>query len=352
VKISLDALGGDFAPHVTTAGALEFVREIPDVEVILTGPQKQIETLLGKGHTRISVVDAPEMIDMAEKASAQIRNKKNTSMYRCVDLVVKGEAQACVSAGSSGAFMALSLLLLKRLLDIERPALVTPFPTLKEPCYCLDMGANVDCKPEHLVHFALMGHAYAQVIKNVQRPRIGLISNGEEEGKGNELCRETHALLKQVPQINYAGYCEGRDIFSGEFDVVVCDGFVGNVILKTSEGLAEAIISLLKQGFSSSLMGKLGYLMAKGALRPLKKKLDYAEYGAAPLLGVGGVSMICHGRSSSLAIKNALKSASHYCRQGLMEKLKAALELNNSARTSSSAVSGSDPTAPPQKGLG
>jgi len=328
VKISLDAFGGDLAPEVNIRGALDFVNE-SQAHVILTGDEGKLKSLLGAGHPRISIVHAPELIDMAEKASAQLRNKKNTSMYKCVDLVVQGEANASLSAGSSAAFMALSLLLLKRLKDVERPALVTPVPTLKPfPTYCLDMGANVDCKATHLVDFALMGHAYGQVMRGIKKPRIGLISNGEEESKGNELTRETHSLLKQIPSINYAGYCEGRDIFTGEYDVIICDGFVGNVILKTAEGLGEAIMELLKQSFSSSISGKLGYLLAKSSLRPLKKKLDYAEYGAAPLLGIGGLSLICHGRSSTLAIKNALHMAEKTAKEGLVDRLREALDLS------------------------
>ena len=338
MKIALDAFGGDFAPEVNIRGSLDFVGE-SRAEVILTGPEEKLKALLGKGHPQISIVDAPDLIDMAEKASAQLRNKKKSSMYKCVELVDEGVANACISAGSSAAMMALSVLLFKRLKDVERPALITPVPTLKEdPCYCLDMGANVDCKPIHLLHFALMGHAYAQVLKGIPRPRIGLISNGEEESKGNELCRETHQLIKQIPNINYGGYCEGRDIFSGDWDVVVCDGFVGNVILKTAEGLGEAIMELLKKSFSSSIMGSAGYLLARSSLKPLKKKLDYAEYGAAPLLGVGGVSLISHGRSNQLAIKNALHSAERNHREGLVQKLSDALDLVNLNKSATSST--------------
>jgi phosphate acyltransferase len=337
VKISLDAFGGDFAPDVNIRGTLEFLKE-SSADVILTGPQDKLKQLIDKSHerqlqSRIQIVDAPEIIDMAEKASSNLRNKKTSSMYKCVDLVVQKEADACISAGSSAAMMALSLLLLKRLKDVERPALVTPIPTRKDPCFALDMGANVDCKPIHLVHFALMGHAYAQAIRGIEKPRIGLISNGEEETKGNELTRETHAILKTIPRINYGGYCEGRDIFTGEWDVVVCDGFVGNVILKTAEGLAETLMELLKESFSSKLTGKIGYLLAKSSLKPLKKKLDYAEYGAAPLLGIGGISLISHGRSSAHAIKNALHAAEKTAKEGLVERLNAALDLTHLSQT-------------------
>lgn len=333
MKISLDAFGGDYAPEVNIRGALDFVAE-SESEVVLVGPQGKLKELLNKSHPKISILDAPEIIPMAEKASAQLRNRKNSSMYKCVELVASKEADACISAGSSGAFMALSLLLLKRIHEVERPALITPFPTLKDKTtYCLDMGANVDCKPIHLVHFALMGHAYAQT-DTLRQPRVGLMSNGEEEGKGNDLTRQTHEILKTVERLNYAGYCEGRDIFSGNYDVIVCDGFVGNVILKTAEGLGEAIVELLKEGFSSSLQGKLGYLLSKGSLKPLKKKLDYSEYGAAPLLGVGGLSMICHGRSTASAIKNALHVTEEHIKDRLVERLHEALDFGEAPKPS------------------
>jgi len=330
VRISLDAFGGDLAPEVNIRGALEFLNESPEAKVILTGPIKKLEKLIGKNlSSRLSLIDAPDLIDMAEKASGNLRHRKDSSLYKCIDLAAQGKTDACVSAGSSAAMMALSLLLMKRIKNVERPALVTPVPTLKDPTYCLDMGANVDCKPIHLLHFALMGHAYAQVIKSIPRPRIGLISNGEEDTKGNELTRETHGLLKSIPEINYSGYCEGRDIFTGEYDVIVCDGFVGNVILKTAEGLGETLMDLLKESFSSSLTAKVGYLLAKNSLRPLKKKLDYAEYGGAPLLGIGGISIICHGRSTWAAIKNALHAAEKNYKEGLVTKLNEAMNFKS-----------------------
>ncbi|MCC6276666.1 MAG: phosphate acyltransferase PlsX [Oligoflexia bacterium] len=326
MKISVDAYGGDHAPEVNIRGALDFLNQ-SQCHVLLTGNEAELKSLVGKGHPRLTIVDAPEKIDMAEKASPQLRTRKNTSMYRCVDLVVQKEAQACLSAGSSAAFMALSVLLLKRLGQVERPALITPIPTIKDyPTYCLDMGANVDCKPLHLVHFALMGHCYTQIIRGITRPRLAVLSNGEEESKGNDLTRETHEILKSLPGINYAGYCEGRDIFTGDFDVVVSDGFVGNVVLKTAEGLSEALMNLLKQSFTSSTLGKIGFLLARSNLRSLKTKLDYAQYGAAPLLGVGGLSLICHGRSSAEAIKNGLRTAEKALHEGLVHKMSDKLE--------------------------
>lgn len=320
MKIALDAFGGDNGPEVIIRGALDFLKD-SKAELYLTGPENKIKSLLGKNHNRITIIDAPDLIDMAEKASSQLRNRKESSMYKCVDLVSQGKAHACLSAGSSAAMMALSVLLLKRIHDLERPALVTPLPNIKGTTYCLDMGANVDCKPIHLVHFALMGHAYAQSFSGIEKPRIGLMSNGEEEGKGNELTRETHTVLKSIKQLNYLGYCEGGDIYNGRFDVIVCDGFVGNIILKTSEGLAETLMDLLKESFTSTVLSKLGYLLAKSSLRSMKKKIDYAQYGGVPLLGVNGISLISHGRSSSVAITNALRAAETCIDSNLVEKL-------------------------------
>lgn len=324
ITISLDAFGGDQAPEVNIQGALDFVQE-SKAKVILTGPEDRISKLLGNGHSQISVVHAPDLIGMAEKPSSQLRHRTESSMFKCIDLVAQNKADACVSAGSSGAYMALSLLLLKRLGDVERPALITPMPTMKDPCLCLDMGANVDCKPIHLVHFALMGHAYAQVFRKLDRPKIALMSNGEEEEKGNDLTRSTHQILKKIPEINYVGYCEGRDIFTGDIDVIVSDGFVGNVILKTAEGLAETLMGFLRVGFEGSWKGNISYLLMKPFLKQLKSKLDYAQYGGAPLLGIGKVSIVCHGRSTRVAIKNALHTAERNVRENLVGRLEKAL---------------------------
>ncbi len=331
MKIAIDAFGGDHAPLVNIDGVLDFIKE-SKAHVILTGPADKLKNLVpahlhAQPNSQISIVDAPELVGMEEKASSSLRHRKDTSMYKAIELVKEGKADACLSAGSSAAFMALSVLLLGRVGDIERPALVTPLPTLKFPCYALDMGATVDCKPLHLVHFALMGHAYASVIRGIASPRIGLISNGEEDSKGNDLTRETNELLKKIPSLNYAGYMEGKDIFTGEFDVAVCDGFVGNVILKTAEGLGESLMELMKQSFTSSIQGKIGYLLARSSMKPLKKKLDYAEYGAAPLLGLAGISLICHGRSNSLAIKNALHTAEKTVSENLVGRLELSLKM-------------------------
>jgi glycerol-3-phosphate acyltransferase PlsX len=328
VRLALDAFGGDHGPRVVVQGVFDFIKE-SSAEVYLTGPIEKLRQIIPDQHKQIILVDAPDIIAMEEKASSSIRNRKDSSMYKAVQLVKDKQADACLSAGSSASFMALSVLVLGRLGEIERPALVTPFPTLKDPCYVLDVGATVDSKPIHLAHFALMGQAYAQILKGIPKPKVALISNGEEDTKGNEVTRETNEILKNISGLNYVGYCEGKDLFSGEYDVAICDGFVGNVILKTAEGLAETLMELLKKCFLSQWQSKIGYLLARSSMKPLKKKLDYAEYGAAPLLGVSGISLICHGRSNSLAIKNALHSAEKTVQEDLVSKLSLALSLMN-----------------------
>lgn len=256
----------------------------------------------------IDVVHASEVVGMHDSASDAVRKKKDSSIRVAFDLVKRGAANAVVSTGNSGATMAAGMFVLKRIPGIDRPAIATVVPNLKDQTLVLDVGGNVDCKPLHLVQFALMGSVYAVQMLGKGEPRIGLLSNGEEETKGNELTREANQILKKTP-LNYIGYTEGRDIYNAHVDVVVCDGFVGNVVLKVSEGLAEAIGSILRAEFSSRFLSRLGYLLARPALKAFKKKVDYAEYGGAPLLGVQGTAMICHGSSSPKAIMNAIKMA-------------------------------------------
>jgi len=253
-----------------------------------------------------------------------VRKKKNSSICIAFDLVKQGKVNAVVSSGNSGATMAAGMFILKRIPGSERPAIATVVPNLKDQTIILDIGGNVDCRPPHLVHFALMGSVYASQMLGKTRPRVGLLSNGTEESKGNELTREANQLLKSSP-LNYAGYIEGRDIYNGTVDVVVCDGFVGNVVLKTSEGLAEALGLMLRKEFGARLLPKLGYLLAKPALSAFRRKVDYAEYGGAPLLGVQGTAMICHGSSNPTAIMNAVKmahdSVTHQVNKRLIERL-------------------------------
>ncbi len=310
MKVALDAMGGDFAPDVTIAGAIEAVSEY-DLEVVLVGDRRRLEeSLKGKRYPseRISIHHASEVVEMHEAPSVAIRRKKDSSIRRAIELVKKQEADAAVSAGHSGVAMATALFILGKLPNVDRPAIATIMPSLTGYFLLIDVGANVDCKPENLREFAHMGNAYYKAVFNAPSPRIALLSIGEEDTKGNELTKESFKLLKNT-DINFTGNIEGKDIFSGNADVIVCDGFIGNIVLKVSEGLAETILKMLKREISNVTTGKLGYMMIKPALRNFKKRTDYSEYGGAPLLGINGTCIISHGRSSARAIKNAIRVA-------------------------------------------
>jgi len=272
-------------------------------------------------------VHASEVVGMDESPAQAIRKKKDSSLRVCFELVRSGEAGAVVSAGNSGAAMAASIFLLKKIKGVDRPAIAVSLPTMKDPAIVLDAGGNVDCKPIHLFQFALMGEVYAKYVLKKDRPRVGLLSNGEEEGKGNDLTREAHALLKNA-SINYIGYIEGREIYQGGVDVVVTDGFVGNVVLKLSEGLVEAVTTMLKNEIMSGFFSRIGYLLSRGAFRNLKKKIDYAEYGGAPLLGIDGVCIISHGRSNAKAMRNAILRAHEYSKNRVNVHLSEEIEKN------------------------
>lgn len=316
MKIAVDAMGGDFAPAAVVEGSVQAARDL-NLPIILVGDRERIEAELkkhGYAGRNISIKHASEVIGMAESPTQAVRKKKDSSLKVCFELVRSGEAGAVVTAGNSGAAMAAGIFLFKRIKGVDRPAIAVSVPTMKLPAVLLDVGGNVDCKPCHLLQFAVMGGVYAKYALKKDNPKIGLLSNGEEEAKGNELTRETHALIKKT-DLNYVGYVEGRDIYRGEVDVVVTDGFVGNVVLKLSEGLVEAVTTMLKEEIMASMPSKIGYMLAKGAFQKLKKKIDYAEYGGAPLLGIEGVCIISHGRSSPKAIKNAILRASE-CASG------------------------------------
>jgi glycerol-3-phosphate acyltransferase PlsX len=329
MRVAVDAMGGDNAPGVEVEGAVAAAREY-GVSVTLVGDSDRLRLELAKhdcSGLNISVTHASEVVDMHDSASDAVRKKKDSSIRVAFDLVRNGEADAVVSAGNSGATMAVGMFVLKRLSAIDRPAIATIFPTLRGRTLVLDVGANVDCKAIHLVQFAIMGEVYAKYVMGVESPKVGLLSNGEEASKGNDLTRETSAILKNV-SFNYAGYVEGRDIFSGLADVVVCDGFVGNVVLKLSEGLAEAIGTMLKDEIKRGFLTKIGGLLARKAFRNFKKKVDYSEYGGAPLLGIDGVAMICHGGSTPKAIKNAIRFAHDYALKGVNQKMAEKLQEN------------------------
>lgn len=329
MRIAVDAMGGDNAPKVEVAGAVAAAREF-SIPVTLVGDRDLLAAELAGHDTAgldISIHHASEVVGMHDSASDAIRKKKDSSIRVAFELVKSGEAVAVVSAGNSGATMAAGMFVLKRLSGIDRPAIAQVFPTISGHTVVLDIGGNVDCKPVHLVQFAIMGEVYARHILGIQKPRVGLLSNGEEESKGNDLTRETSQILKNVA-FEYAGYIEGRDIFAGHVDVVVCDGFVGNIVLKLSEGLAEAVGTMLKEEIKKSLVCKIGYLLSRSAFSRFKKKVDYAEYGGAPLLGINGVGMICHGGSNIKAIKNAIHFASEYVQKGVNQRMAEKIQEN------------------------
>lgn len=318
MKIAVDAMGGDHAPREVVSGALLAAREL-EVPIILVGRESLIREELaraGANHPLISVVNASEVVEMCEQPAIAMRKKKDSSMRVGLNLVASGEASSFVSAGNSGAVMAGALYVLKKVEGIDRPAITATIPTPSGPIVLIDAGANVDCKPAHLVQFGIMGEAYARKILGIASPRIGVVSIGEEESKGTDLTRETGERLRQT-RLNFIGNVEGRDFFSGKADVFVCDGFVGNVVLKTMEGMATALGHFLKTEIKKSAPAMLGALLAGGAIRNVKKRLDYTEYGGAPLLGVRGGVVICHGSSDAKAIKNGIRMATSLSRGGV-----------------------------------
>ena len=319
MKIALDAMGGDYAPAVTVEGALEAVSEIQGLSVVLVGNEVELANeLRGKNFSvsSIHIKHASQVVDMDEAPLTALRRKKDSSIKVAIELVKSGEADAMVSAGNSGVVMATALFLLGKLPGVERPAIAAVMPTLKGCFILIDAGANVDCRATHLLQFAIMGEAYAKSIFNVGSPKIGLLGIGKEDAKGNELTKEAFKLIKDSG-LNFIGNIDGKDIFLGDADVVVSDGFVGNIALKISEGLAEAMTKMLKREISEKSTGRIGYLFLKNALKSFKKKTDYSEYGGAPLLGISKPCIISHGRSTAKAIKNALKLADEFYIKGV-----------------------------------
>ncbi len=311
MRIALDAMGGDHAPEEVVNGAWDFVEAYPQHHVVLVGDEARISKLLeGRDHgERLSVVHAPGVIEMGEHPAQAVRRKKDASIVVCADLVRTQQAQAVVSAGNTGAAMASSLLRIGRIRGIDRPAIGSPMPTVQGPCVIVDAGANADCRPVNLLQFAIMGSIYMEKVMGVAQPRIGLLNIGEESTKGNELALEAYGLLEQAQRINFIGNIEGRDILMGKADVVVCDGFVGNVVLKFAEGMGKALFSLIKTEITGDLKSRMGALLVRDGLKRVAQRVDYTEYGGAPLLGIKGVSIISHGSSNRKAIRNALKAA-------------------------------------------
>ena len=304
-------MGGDHAPDEIIQGALLAAREY-SVQITLVGQEElvrgRLRTLSPSVPDNIDFVDAPQVVTMEDTALAPLRRKRNSSIRVCANLVAEGRADAFVSAGHTGATMTSAYKVLGTIDGVSRPALAAIVPSLKGHTILLDVGANVDTKPSHLREFAVMGHFYAQMLFGIEAPRVGLLSIGEEEGKGNELTKETFRVLKETG-LNFMGNAEGRDIYNGNADVVVCDGFIGNVVLKASESLGEFVSKTLRAEVTRTPLRKLGALLAKGAFDDVKRRMDYSEYGGAPLLGVKGGCIVCHGRSSAKAIKNAVRVA-------------------------------------------
>ncbi|NQT29763.1 MAG: phosphate acyltransferase PlsX [Candidatus Saganbacteria bacterium] len=321
VRIAVDAMGGDFAPSEIVKGAILASQEL-SVEVILVGNPEKINSELRKygEKGKIPIVSASQVIEMDEAPAQAVKQKKDASINVAVSLVKQGKADAVVSAGNTGAIMAAALFKLGRIPGIERPAIATEFPLPSGTVLLLDMGANVDCKPKNLEQFAIMGNHYAKQVLHIKNPRVGLLNIGEEKEKGNELTRETWPLLKQLP-INFIGNLESKEILRGKADVVICDGFVGNLILKFSESLVSSMFQIIKTELSRGIMNKIGMAFLMPTLFRLRKKLSYDEYGGAPLLGTNGVVFKAHGRSKALAIKNAIRETAEAAKGNMTQKI-------------------------------
>lgn len=321
MPIFVDAMGGDRAPDTVLAGVQLAAKEVRS-EIVLVGDESALNCLLKKFSHRPRVLHCSENIEMSESPVQAVRAKKDSSIVKGLRAAAETPGSAFFSAGHSGAVFAAALLEMGRLKGAERPAIATTLPTLTGHCLLLDAGANVDCRPNHLVEFALMGNTYMKIARKKQNPVVGILSNGEEETKGTELTRAAHALLKSEQGINYVGYVEGKEIFQGRLDVVVTDGFTGNIVLKSAEGLGKAISTTIRRELGHSIWTKLGAVFAMPALHKVQRKLDYAEVGSAPLLGVDGNCFIGHGRSSPKAIKNGILRAQEAIELGLHEKLR------------------------------
>jgi phosphate acyltransferase len=328
--IAVDAMGSDTAPLPEIEGAIQ-AAQAEHAEVLLVGPQDVLNRELarrGAKGLRIEVVHASEAVTMEDEAAKAFRRKRDSSIRVAARLVRDGKADGLISAGNTGAVMTTAKILLGTLEGVDRPALAQVFPSSEngKASVLLDVGANVDCKPLHLEQFAVMGEIYYRVIFGAERPRVGLLSNGSEPHKGNEVTREVLARLNEL-NLNFVGNVEGRDLFNGRVDVIVADGFIGNVALKISEGIVDTVTSLLKESLSSSFASKMGYLLSRKAFGRMKKRLDYSEYGGAPLLGVKGVCIICHGGSNANAIKNAVRVAAEFSEGRVNEKIERELAL-------------------------
>jgi len=342
-KVVLDAMGSDHAPQVEIDGALSAARDF-GVGVILVGQVQKVEPELrrcgwrGDGDKGIEFVEASEVIEMDDPVATSVRRKKKSSLRIGTKLVMDGRADGFVSAGNTGAAMATAKMVIGTLPGVDRPALAAMIPTkAAKPTLLLDVGANSECKPHHLVQFAIMGDAYSRSVLGTVKPSVGLMSIGEEEAKGNDLTKEAFPLLRDLHSINFVGNVEGRDVFSGVVDVIVTDGFTGNVMLKLSEGLTEAMLSMIKRELTVSAVTKAGAMLAKPAFRNIKRRLDYSEYGGAPLLGVSRIVVLGHGRSNARAIRNAIKSVKEFSENRTSERIERGIAETNASQAGTAA---------------
>ena len=325
MHIAIDAFGSDNAPFPEVEGAIIAIKEALCDKVFLVGKQDILIKELEKYYypkDKIEIVHASKVISMSDSPAKVVREKKDSSLVRSIQLHKDGIVQAVVSAGNTGAVMAASLFGYGRVKNILRPAIATTFPTQSHPEIILDVGANIECTPENLVQYAILGSLYFKFFFEADNPRVALLNIGEEESKGNELVKKTYVKLKETKDINFVGNIEGKDLLKGIVDVVVCDGFVGNVMLKTVEGAAYSIMSILKSEMKKDWIAKLGALLSFPAYAYLKKKLDHSEYGGALLVGLNGISVVSHGRSNAKAIKNAVGLAAHLARSGFVQHTK------------------------------
>jgi phosphate acyltransferase len=343
-KVVLDAMGSDNAPHAEIDGALAAARDL-HIGVILVGQFAKVEPELrrcgwhGDGDRGIELVDAAEVIGMGEPVAVSVRRKKRSSLRIGTKLVTEGRADGFVSAGNTGAAMATAMMVIGMLPGVDRPALAALIPTrAAKPTLLLDVGANSECKPHHLVQFAIMGDAYSRAVLGSTRPAVGLMSIGEEEAKGNDLTKEAFPLLREMRNLNFVGNVEGRDLFSGAVDVIVTDGFTGNVMLKLCEGLTEAMLSMIKRELTSSAVTKAGAVLAKPAFRNIKRRLDYSEYGGAPLLGVRQIVVIGHGNSNARAIRNAIRNVKEFSENRAGQRIESGIAETNASQKLAGAV--------------
>ena len=328
MKIVVDAMGGDHAPGEIVTGALQ--ASLDGIRIILVGDRDSITSAMsGQKYGQVEIVHATETISMGEHPASAVRRKKDSSIVKSVQMVKEGTASAFVSAGSTGAVMAASLLGLGRIRGIDRPAIASIFPTESGGTVLLDVGANVESGPKNLLQFGIMGYLYAQRILGFGDPTVGLLNVGEEDSKGNDLTREAFPLLREAG-LNFKGNVEGRDLFNGSVNVIVCDGFVGNIVLKAGEGLAMSLMRMVKEEISRHWVSRVGAALTLSAMKEVRKRVDYAEYGGAPLLGVNGVVIVCHGSSTALAIRNAVRVAAGAVNSGLVGAIRESVESKSS----------------------